>query len=186
MGASFPNRVWLRTVLCAAGLSACAVPVTAWADTAGISLSADQVLRFGTFVAPSTGSRTVDAGGAVANSGVFPIGGDPVGPAQFTLTYNRAPGSTGAVTVIVQVLMASSATQVQGGVTGTLSAFSTDLPGIPLLFPGQAVTFTMNNCRPPSCSQTFHVGARLDVTRTSGGATLSIPLPVSATVLAVL
>ncbi|MBU6267170.1 MAG: DUF4402 domain-containing protein [Sphingomonadales bacterium] len=171
-------------LLAAAGVSAFAG--VARADTPGISVTTDQTLRFGSFVVPFTGSRTIDAGGAVASDGVFAAGNDPVGPAQFTITYDRGPGSTAPVTVIVQVLLAGAASQVQGGVSGGLSTFSTDLPGVTALLPGQAVTFSITNCRTQTCSQTFHVGGRLDVTRFSGGASLAIPLPVSATVLAVM
>lgn len=172
-----------RPALLAAALCAC-LPGVAHAD--GLSLSADSGLRFGSFVVPASGWRAVDAGGAVSGSGIFPAGSDPVGPAQFTVSYDRGSASTGSASIVVQLVLPGSATQVSGGVSGTLSGFVTDLPGLPTLLPGQATIFVIGNCTTRVCSQTFRVGARIDVTRSSGGARLTIPLPLAATVLAVL
>lgn len=149
-----------------------------------LTLTANRQLRYGSFAVAGTGSRTVSATGVVLDSGVFPVSG-PVGPAEFTFAFDRG-GSSQPVTIVVQFLLASVPPVNQGGVTGTLSGFNSDLPGIPLLIPGQAAIVNITSCVTRICTQTFRIGARLDVTRASGGASLTIPLPVSATVLAVL
>ena len=161
-------------------------PGYAHADQATITVNADQALRFGSFVVTATGSRTVSASGTVTSNGVFSAGNDPAGPAQFTMTYDRGVDASQSIAIIVQVLLSGSASVTQAGVTGTLSNYDTDLPGITLLTPGQSVLFTIANCTQRRCSQTFHIGARLDVTRNSGTAALVLPLPVTANVLAVL
>jgi hypothetical protein len=147
-------------------------------------VTADQQLRYGSFAVPGTGSRTVSATGLVTDSGILPVSG-PTGPAQFTLAFDRG-GSSNPVTLVIQVLLGSVGPVSQGGVTGTLSAFTTDLPGIPLLVPGQAAILNVTGCAARICTRSFRIGARLDITRASGGAALTLPLPVSATVLAVL
>jgi len=147
-------------------------------------LTANQQLRYGSFAVPGTGSRTVSATGLVTDSGVLPVSG-PTGPAQFTLAFDRGGGSN-PVTLVIQVLLGSVGPVSQGGVTGALSAFTTDLPGVPLLVPGQAAILSLPGCATRICTRSFRIGARLDVTRASGGAALTIPLPVSATILAVL
>ncbi|MDE2404540.1 MAG: DUF4402 domain-containing protein [Sphingomonadales bacterium] len=164
-------------------LLACLSPATARADAA-LTVTADQPLRFGSLVVPASGSRTIDPGGAVTGSGLVALAGDAVGPAQFTVTYDRGADSTRPITIVVQVLLAGGATQVQGGVTGVLSNFRTDLPGTPTLLPGQPMMLVIANCTERRCSRSFRVGARVDITRSSGGARLTLPVPVSATLLA--
>lgn len=68
--------------------------------------------------------------------------------------------------------------------TGTLTRFDTDLPGIGTLIPGQSVQTTLIGCARRTCIRTFRVGGTLQIARTSGGAELVIPLPVVVTVLA--
>ena len=157
----------------------------AQADVPEMTISADQPLRFGSFVVPESGSRTVSATGVVTGEGVLPAGNAPAGPAQYTVTYDRGSEGGGVVSVVVQVLLAVSPVVVQPGLSGALSGFDTDLPGVGRLVPGQIATFTMTNCAQRRCSQTFHVGARLDIAHASGGAVLVLSLPVSATVQAV-
>lgn len=161
---------------------ALAVPGTARADN--VVLSADQPLRFGTMVVPGSGSRTISASGGVTDSNLFAVSG-PTGPAQFTLSVDRG-GSSNVVSVVVQIVLPSVPSVTQAGVTGTLSALATDLPGLPLLVPGQFASFTISNCATRICTLTFHVGGRIDIVRSSGGAALTFALPVTATVLAVL
>ena len=72
----------------------------------------------------------------------------------------------------------------QAGVTGSLAGFVSDFPGAAVLVPGQVFTYTMPSCPTRTCSKTFRIGARLDVTRTSGGAALTIALPMTATLIA--
>lgn len=176
-----------RKVSWAAGAAlALIIPQAALADSASLSVTTDQQLRFGTFVVPSTGSRSVTSTGVVTNNAVLPIGSDPVGPAQFTIIYDRGSNNGKPISVVVQVFLSGGQTVRSGNVSGTLSAFDTDLPGIPNLLPGLPVIITMANCTQRQCTQIFHVGARLDVSRSGEGASLIIPLPVTASLLAVL
>ena len=176
----------LRDGIWAAGsLLAGLLPGDSQADVPVIAISADQPLRFGSFVVPGSGSRTVAATGVVTGEGVLPAGNAPAGPAQYTITYDRGSERGGAVSVVVQVLLAVSPVVDRPGLSGALSGFDTDLPGVGRLVPGQIATFTMTDCAQRRCSQTFHVGARLDIASASGGAMLVLSLPLSATVQAV-
>jgi hypothetical protein len=74
----------------------------------------------------------------------------------------------------------------QRDVSGDLSQFDTDLPGIPVLIPGAPVTYTLNTCATRVCTLTFHVGGRLDVAASNGGAPVSVTLPITAQVISVM
>lgn len=181
----FATLARLRRLLCGAALALTTNNV-AHADPASISVSADQPLRFGTFVVPAAGSRSITAEGMVTSNGILSIGSDPVGPAQFTITYDRGSESPRSISILVQVFLSGGQPITVQSVTGSLSSFDTDLPGTTSLAPGVPAIFTIADCTQRQCRQTFHVGARLDVTRSSAGASLIIPLPVTASVLAVL
>jgi hypothetical protein len=55
-----------------------------------------------------------------------------------------------------------------------------------MLLPGQTAVYLMPNCLTTTCSVTFHVGGTLNVTRSSGGGTLTFPLTLLTTVTTVL
>ncbi len=150
-----------------------------------LTVTADAALRFGAFVVPSSGSRTVSASGAVINDAIFPVASAPVGPSQFTVAYDRGNQNPKAIRVTFQMVLSSVPAVTQTGVSGRLSAFDSDLPGAALLVPGRIVTYTIANCTTRICAKSFRVGARLDVTRRSGGANLTIALPVIATLVSV-
>lgn len=173
---------WARLGLIAAA-ALLAQPSPALAAPASLTITADTALRFGAFVVVASGSRTVSASGAVTNSGIFPVNTAPVGPGQFTVTYDRGNNSPQVLSVTFQLMLGSVAPVSQAGVTGALSGFVSDLPGAPVLIPGRMVTYTMPNCPNRTCSVTFRVGARIDVTRASGGAALTIVLPMTATLI---
>jgi Domain of unknown function (DUF4402) len=179
------SRHWFRRLELALtlGVAALIAPVPAQAAPASLTVTPDTALRFGSFVVITTGSRTVSASGAVTNSGIFPVGTAPVGPAQFTVTYDRGNNSPQTLSVTFQLVLGSVAPVSQAGVSGTLSGFVSDLPGAAVLVPGQVITITIPSCATRTCSRTFRVGARLNVTRTSGGAALTIALPVTATLI---
>ena len=157
----------------------------ALAQQAGISLSADANLRFGTFAVVSSGWRNVSAAGTVTDSGVFAVNTSGIGPAQFTVSYDRGSGNTSAVTITFALLLANSGSVTQSGVTGTLSNFDTDLGGLTLFLPGQTILANISNCTTRICSRSFRVGGRIDVTRSSGGAALSVPLPITVNLIGV-
>jgi hypothetical protein len=150
-----------------------------------LTITPDTVLRFGAFVVITSGSRTVSASGTVTNTSVFPVGSSPVGPAQFTVTYDRGNNNQKPLDVVFEVILAGVSPVNQAGVTGRLSGFDSDLTGAAVLVPGQAYRYTIPNCVTRTCSKSFRVGARLDVTRSSGGGDLTIPLPMVANIISV-
>ena len=156
----------------------------AWADSPSVTVSADQSLRFGSFFTDTAGTRTVSASGTVSGTSIVPLTGASPGPAQFTITYDRGNNANTAYSLLISVLMPGSASQVSGGVTGSLSRFDTDLPGIATLLPGQTMQATLIGCSRRTCVRTFRVGGTLQIARTTGGAQLAIPLPIVVTVLA--
>lgn len=156
----------------------------AGAAAPSVSVSADQALRFGSFFTDTTGTRTVSATGSVSGSAIVPLTGSAPGPAQFTVTYDRGNNGNANYSLLISVLVPGAASQVSGGVTGTISSFDTDLPGIPALLPGQTAQLTITGCQRRICTRTFRLGGTLRVARTSGGAQLAIPVPVVVTVLA--
>lgn len=181
---AFPYRAIRRmaAALLGAGLAMAASPALAAAPS--VTLTADQSLRFGSFFTDTTGSRAVSATGSVTGSAIVPLTGAPPGPAQFTLTYDRGNNAAVNYSLVISVLVPGTASQVNGGVTGTITRFDTDLPGIGALLPGQSAQVTLVGCQRRICSRTFRVGGTLQVARTSGGAQLAIPLPIVVTVIA--
>lgn len=152
------------------------------ANSASFSAIAVQPLTFGTLVTASGGSRTVGSDGSTTSNGVFPLGDSTSGPAEFTMTYTRTPGDHLSYQLIFQFSLPAPPSVTAGGVQGSLSSFTTDLPGVPTLQPGQTVVYTLPNCVATTCSVTFHVGGTLNVTRSSGGGNLSFPLTLLTTV----
>ncbi|WP_295529801.1 DUF4402 domain-containing protein [Novosphingobium sp. Chol11] len=166
------------------GLAGAALLVpAAQAAAPTISVRAEQDLRFGTFFTDTAGTRTVSATGAVTGTAIVPVGANTAGPAQFTITYDRGNNANRTYALQVQLIMTGVSLKV-GGVTGVLSSFDTDLPGVGTLLPGQAAVFTINGCRRQICTQTFRVGGRLDVTRANGGAALALALPLTVVLIA--
>ncbi len=165
--------------LAALALSAPAVQAAA----PSISVRSDQDLRFGVFYTDTAGSRTVSSSGAISGTSIVPIGASSAGPAQFTITYDRGNNANTAYALQVQLLISGVTLRV-GGVTGVLSSFSTDLPGVGTLLPGQAAFYTIKGCQRQICTQTFRVGGKLDITRTSGGAALALALPLTVMLIA--
>lgn len=161
--------------------------VPAWADLPSVSVSEETDLRFGSFAVFTGGWRAVGATGSQSSGGIMPVPGEPVGPAQFTVRYDRGTESSRPITVVLQLLLMPQSYVTKNGVTGQLSAFTTDLPGALPLVPGTAALVTLPSCTTRLCTLTFHVGARLDVTRSAGAAQkISFNLPISAFVISAL
>ncbi|WP_018075615.1 DUF4402 domain-containing protein [Novosphingobium nitrogenifigens] len=173
-------------VLIPALLGTLAIATPASATPGSLSLLSNQPLRFGTIVTVDGGSRTVGADGSTINSNVFPLGDRTSGPAQFTLVYNRPGNDKRAYQLTFAINLPSVPNVRAAGVQGTLSGFTTDLPGIPVLQPGRTALYTLSNCMSDSCSVTFHIGGTLNVERTSGGGELTFPLVLMTSVVAVL
>lgn len=173
---------WMAAVVLSAGFAGAASPALAAAPS--VTVSADQALRFGSFFTDTSGTRTVSATGSVSGSAIVPLTGTTPAPAQFTITYDRGNNANTAYSLLIAVLVPGTASQVSGGVTGTINRFDTDLPSLSTLTPGQTAQITLTGCQRRICSRTFRVGGTLQVVRTTGGAQLSIPLPLVVTVLA--
>lgn len=172
------------TALAALAMAALGAPASARLPSLDISPEAD--LDFGRFAVFGSGYRTVSSSGAVSESGILAVHGYPTRPARFTVAYDRGNESNHPLDLVIEVVLLGAPTVNVNGVTGVLSAFDSDLPEAPRLVPGQIVRLAIRNCRTMLCSRTFHVGARLDVTRSTRGAALSIPLPVTATLVSVI
>jgi len=177
-----PSFRFARPALLAISLAATADAALAAAPS--VDVTADQTLRFGSFFTDTAGSRTVSASGTVTGTAIVPVTGASPGPAQFTINYDRGNNANTNYSLLISVLVPSTASQISGGVSGTISRFDTDLPGLGVLLPGQTVQTTLIGCQRRLCTRTFRVGGTLQITRTAGGAQLAIPLPVVVTVLA--
>lgn len=158
-------------------------PLPARADPARAVVTADARLDFGRMVVVGSGSRRVTAAGAVVDSGVMPAPGGTTRPAQFTVSYDRGNESRRPLDVTLEVVLSAPGAVDAGGVSGRLSAFETDLPGYAAIAPGQVLQITLPNCTQRVCSRSFRVGARIDLTRSYGGGTLNLPLPIDATLV---
>ena len=161
-------------------------PAAHAAMPSSFTATANQPLSFGTIVTSGNGSRTIGPDGSTTNNGVFPLGDSASTPAEFTMTYTRASGDPHLYQLLIQVMLPSVGNVSVNGVQGSLSGFTTDLPGVPTLQPGQSAVVTVNNCASTTCSITFHIGGTLSVVSGNTGATLTFPLMLMTTVTMVL
>ncbi|KLE34158.1 DUF4402 domain-containing protein [Aurantiacibacter luteus] len=174
-----------------ATLAALTAASLAWTSPLGAAVPSVRIvpesdLRFGTFMVFGSGSRTVSATGLVTDNSIVALEGNPTGPARFTVSYDRGNESNHILDIELDVVVSPVDRTVLGGVEGRLSAFQTDLSGAGAIVPGRPIRVRLRNCRNRVCSQSFSVGARLDVTRSYGGADLVIPIPVDAAVVSVI
>ena len=147
------------------------------------ALTVNSDLRFGSFVVMATGARVVGATGAVTNIGIYPIASGATGPAQFTVAYDRGNNGNKVLDIAIEIIMGSVPSVGGGGVTGALSGFTTDMPGVPTIATGQIIPIAITGCRDRICSRTFRIGSRLDVSRSGTGRTIAIPIPLTATLV---
>jgi hypothetical protein len=183
----------LRGTMCLSGamLAGLALPAPAMAQsllnpftTSSINITQSQTLRFGTFAVLGKGSKTVGAQGNVSETGLVTLGKINEGPAEFTLTWQRGNNLLVPTTVVVQVSYATSPAVVVSGINAQITAYESDLGGLRSVTPGGTQTYTFLACIRPSCSVTFRVGGRLDVSAGNDGAQLSFAVPVTARIVA--
>ena len=148
------------------------------ADTP-LSMVTNKSLNFGTFAVMGAAVRQVGADGSVTGSGLMAIRGSSESPAEYVVSYRAKRPS-----VVLSLTLGSVAPITINGVTGKLDNFVTDLPGAPVIQPGQSRTFVIPNCQQVTCSFTFRVGARLSLTGGTGGGTYVFPLPLSVRMIA--
>lgn len=155
------------------------------AEPATVQIISNSQLRFGTFAVPTRGFREVSASGAVAGSGIFALNDNGVGPARFTVQYDRGNNGRKRLELTIELVFSAPPAFSNGGLVARLSRYQTDLPGYGLIQPGQVIRITMPNCLERVCSTSFNVGGRLDVERSFGGGSVSIPIPVDAVLISV-
>ena len=153
-------------------------------QSSSLTLTKDQPLHFGSFAVLDHGSKTVGASGTVANEGLVALGNLHESPAQFTLTWQRGDASLQPVTVLVQLAFGKAPTVTTGSITAQITAYETDLGGLATITPGGGLSYTFANCASRSCSATFRVGARMDITAAGDGAPLTLALPITARIMA--
>ena len=157
---------------------------TVEARTPEVRVIPEGTLVFGSFMVFGTGARTISASGMVSDHLIVPLEGTIPRPARFTVEYDRGSESKHVLDVTVEVVFTVPTIHRQGGVEGRLSAFQTSLPEYPRTSPGEVIRLRFENCRERLCSKSFNLGARLDVSRQFGGASLSVPIDVDARVIA--
>ncbi len=173
--------------LCLCLLLLCVVIASAdgQAAPARLLLSSDSNLRFGTFAVMDRGYRTVSPTGNVQSVGIFSTSTGDTSPARFTLAYDRGNNSRRNLNLRIQLVLSPAPVVTQNGVVARLSSYQTDLPGAANVQAGQVVEVLIPNCRQRVCSRSFNVGARLDVERNFGGASIEIPIPADAVLISV-
>jgi hypothetical protein len=176
-------RIMAGILAASCGVTALCLPSAAVADGPSVQITAQSDLRFGTFLVFGTGARTVSAAGTVTNFALVPVEGDAPAPARFTVAYDRGNQNTQPLDVELDVMIATSPPIRVGGIDARLSALDSTLPGAVQVQPGHPVRIRITGCRTRLCSHSFQVGGRLDVTRQSGFASLSIPIPLEATLV---
>ena len=175
-----------RLLACMVPVLIAASPGTARAATAAsFTAIANQPLSFGTLVVSGSGSRTIAPDGTSTNNGVLPLGDSTSSPAQFTMTYTHASGLFIFYLLQIQVTMPSANSTTVNGVQGTVSNFTTDLPGLTTLQPGQTGTIT-TTCVTATCTIVFHVGGTLNITSGTRGAQMVFPVMLITSVTQVL
>lgn len=155
-----------------------------FARNATISLVQNQPLRFGTFAVLGQGSKTVGAAGNITEQGLVSFGRDPVAPAEFTLTWQRNNATRFPVTVVVQLSYGASAPVTINGITGQITSYESDLGGLSTINPGGNESYTFLACAAATCSVRFRVGGRLAISAGSDGAQLTMPVPLTARIMA--
>ncbi len=178
----------IGAALLAAGLfiaSVIVAPPSARAADPEARIIPDSELNFGTFMVFGSGSRTINANGAVSDISIVSLEGNSPAPGRFTVLYDRGNNSRHTLDVELELVMSPVSPVRIDGVRGRLSAFETDLPQALRIAPGQAIRISLPNCRTKICSKSFRLGARLDVSRDYGGANLVVPVPFDVTVVSV-
>lgn len=168
------------------GASVVFAPGPARADVPSTYVLPEQALRFGRFAVFGSGTRTVSTAGVVTDTGgILAATGEIPGPAQFSVGYDRGNEGNKSITVTMQIVVGAVPPVTNGGVTAIVSNLTSTLPGAATLTPGQIVNVTITNCRVRRCGTTFQLGGQINVTRLWGGAQISTPVPVTATVTSV-
>lgn len=174
---------WASGVMVAMALPASLSAQTV-TQSSSLLLTQDEPLRFGSFAVLDHGSKSVGALGAVIDEGLIPLGSAHENPAQFTLIWQRGDNSVQPVTVVVQLAFGKPPPAIAGSITAQITSYETDLGGLSTITPGGGLSYTFASCTSRTCSATFRVGARIDVTATGDGAPVTLALPITARIVA--
>ncbi|RJY09147.1 DUF4402 domain-containing protein [Aurantiacibacter aquimixticola] len=147
-------------------------------DPARVTIRAESDLHFGTFMVFGTGRRTVSANGLVTDDAIVALEGSTPSPARFTVTYDRGNQSRRVLDIEIDLHVYDTSRVTVDGIEADVSSIQTDIPGATRLESGRPIRISIPNCRTRICTSTFSVGGTLTVSRSYGGASLTVPLPV--------
>lgn len=138
-------------------------------------------LRFGSMVLQSSGRRTVTPAGAVIDEAVIAPSGSSSAPAEYVVRYDRGNNGRQPLDIEFLVILPGVLRVETGTLSAVLQSLTTDVRA-GHNGSGQFI-LRISGCMTRICSATFRLGGTLAITRHSGGGTIVVPVPVTATVL---
>lgn len=136
-------------------------------------------LNFGSFVVMRSGTRTVGPDGSLTDTGVLRVSGEIPRPAQFKVVYDRGGPSRLPLDIEISIVLPQSLTFNRDGLVASLAKLKTD----------QASQSASSNfqlkiarCQTRLCSASFRVGGSLAVSQALGSGSVTISIPVTATI----
>lgn len=145
-----------------------------------LSMSEIAPLRFGSMVLQTSGRRTVTPYGDAVDEGVIAVSGSRSAAAEYVVRYDRGNNGRQPLDVEFLVMLPGVLRVETGTLSAVLQAMTTDIRA-----PQKSGQFILriSGCMTRICSATFRLGGTLAITRHSGGGTIVVPVPVTATVL---
>lgn len=145
-----------------------------------VELVSSRPLDFGAMVVLGKGTKQITPDGLVSASGLATVGQHREGPAEFTLRYrpNGRPRSA-----LILVAMTAPGPASAGATTASVTALSTDLPGLGALNLGDLRTVRLPPCATAVCDTAFRVGGTLNLSGGRTAANFSFALQVSVRLL---
>lgn len=163
----------------AALLLLASLPVATYAQSqSALTVDIERSLRFGQFAILGGGSRTLGVDGLVTDQGLLSVGREGAQTARFTIAYRRNGGAGGAGAVIVQVVVSAPSRLTSRSVRARIAKF--DVSGHGAVRPGEPFEVTLLDCAGARCTQSFDLGATLEVEGEGDGSALAIPLMITA------
>lgn len=145
-----------------------------------LSISEIAPLRFGSMVLQSSGRRTVTPYSDAVDEGVIAVSGSRSAAAEYVVRYDRGNNGRQPLDVEFLVTLPGVLRVETGTLSAVLQAMTTDIRA-----PQKSGQFILriSGCMTRICSATFRLGGTLAITWHSGGVTVVVPVPVTATVL---
>jgi hypothetical protein len=132
-------------------------------------------------VLQSSGRRTVTPAGAVIDEAVIAPSGSSSAPAEYVVRYDRGNNGRQPLDIEFLVVLPGVLRVETGTLSAVLQSLNTDVRA-GHNGSGQFI-LRISGCMTRICSATFRLGGTLAITRHSGGGTIVVPVPVTATVL---